>query len=288
MGHLSLFHFFFYILIPQYIGIAELVTPPEEIWFRADRFACQCFCMTTDFTVDESRVAHAKTPVEFGYGVDAIPLRDNTDLNYWMKVFQKRQLIRYNSPNNTPRLRDFSVAIVTKAPAKMSRRDRELTLNKLSGGQYHIVKEQYEANRDSTLRDQLKQIQKVHGISLKGRSKPKIYTHLDRKRYRSLADKADAWREQCHNICTGVVGQEPRTFHFKPHKEFAFLKGREEPFNEGNWFSAEPIHEGEMGVGLAISEHELGLTQEKGRWADRIKKIFAPLFHGMRTRKHSE
>lgn len=287
---LFLLSFFFISLLCQFLTDANKQYS-KELWFQSNHFACQCFCMVTEFEIDSrTRVAVSVGRPSFGYGVDAVPLRDEDDLSYWLQTYRKRQLIHYIKFNGSPSLREFSSGFVVNAPPSMSMKERQLFLNKLSGGQYHQIKEQFEASGDIRYLKQMKEIERIHEISFHGQNQltKEVYISQDTKHYTSLHKKIFKWKRHCHRVCQDVVKQKPKTLHFKRHQEFAFLKYLQEPFDQNSWISAEPIHEGELDLGIPLRHERVILDQKKSRWAKRIKSRFEPLFRGMRTGHHGK
>lgn len=271
--------------------IRPLITAPSDIYQQTDRFACQCFCMIADFEVDpKTRVAHTIGRPSFGYGVDAVPIRSSRDIEFWLSVYRKRQLRRFQLPSGKLGVQSFSTAFIVNSPPKMPEKERNLLLDKLSNGEYMKAKMAFMTTKDKDYERQMRDIERKQGMPpVKPSSRQrKLYLHRDKRHYRNASEKVDAWRRHCHSQCDRAVKQDQRMMHFKNHKEMAFLKHYIEPYDEKTWISAEPIHEGEMGVGVALNSKQKGLVKERGIWAENIKRQFAPLFHAMRTRRHGK
>lgn len=211
-------------------------------------------------------------------------MRFDKDFLFWMKHYKKRQLVTFKDSRGAFHLREFAVGLVVNASPRISRTVREAMLNEASKGQYQYTKALYERSGSPVLREQLKLLQRIHGISLSGGNARHrtIYLHHDCGSYETVEAKSIAWRKHCHKVCSDVLRQRHDVFQFWKHLEFAYLKYPEEPYENNNWISEEPIHEGEVGDETTSSFHDVQRSKAKIAWIDRIRKKYKPLFSAMR------
>lgn len=239
-------------------------------------FACRCFCALTEYS-------HEKTTVpistRLGFTVDALPLTDIDDLQYWMEVEGMSDVRLKIDRGKILSLEEYSVGGIIKSPPVLSIGERELLLDRQTKGGYGKLKKQMEIgvnNNAIALEGTLKDMANKNGVDIVtpgiDDNEAEILIITDTDRYSNRKDKQKAWKSVCKKHCREVAESDSRHFWFVPHKEFAFYKSKNAPFATGRYYSDEMIH------GHAMGSVPTKWEKEYKSWAAPIDKRFTPLF----------